>query len=56
MLVQNWPMIQPTTTFLVVRFVEGEAWFWGQYRTQYRAQAVAEDIGGVVIDLAEEEV
>ena len=56
MLVHNLPMIQPTTNFLVVRFVEGEAWFWGQYRTQYRAQAVAEDIGGVVIDLAEDEV
>lgn len=55
MTIHNLPIIAESTAFLVVRFVEGEAWFWGQYRTKDRAQAVAEDVNGIVIDLENEE-
>ena len=54
MFIHNEPDYAQQYRFLVVRFVEGEAWFYGAYAAKDRAAAVAADVGGCIIDREEE--
>ena len=36
--------------FWVVRIYDGEAWFFGSYDNPFKAEQVAHEIGGIVVE------
>ena len=38
--------------YVVARLIDGEFWFWGSYEAEDRANRVAKDIEGVVLENA----
>ncbi len=35
--------------WVVARYIDDELWFWGTYRTEERAQEVADEVGGIAV-------
>ena len=40
-----------TVKWIVARYVDDELWFWGAYRTEERAQEVADEVDGIAISM-----
>lgn len=46
--VNNYPNYATQYKYIVTRLVEGEHWFWGAYNDYFKAEQVADEIGGYV--------
>ncbi len=46
--INNFPIYANEYTYVVTRLVNGEHWFWGAYNDYFKAEAVADEIGGYV--------
>lgn len=47
-MINNLPDYANDYEFIVARFADGEYWFWGAYADGWKAEEVAEKIGGVI--------
>lgn len=45
----NAPEYASHYEFVVAREINGELWFWGAYSNGFKADKVANEIGGIVI-------
>lgn len=52
MTVNNMPTYAKEYNYIVARECDGEYWFYGAYETADRANRVAVEVGGVVVDNA----
>lgn len=48
--INNLPTYATDYRFVVAREVDGDFWFWGAYSTRQKAEQVAEEIGGTVVE------
>lgn len=49
--INNLPDYYSDYEYIVARDIEGELWYWGAYHDQDRANNIAEDINGVVVEV-----
>lgn len=49
--IKNMPDYASEFPYIVAREVEGELWFWGVYEDGERADEVAEQINGIVLEV-----
>ena len=45
----NMPEYANDYEFVIAREVDGDYWFWGAYEDGFKADRIANEIGGVVI-------
>lgn len=45
----NKNSLNENSGWVVARYIDDELWFWGAYRTEERAQEVADEIGGITV-------
>ena len=48
--VNNLPKPELIKKYVVARWADGELWFWGTWDDNKRANEVAEEIGGIVVE------
>ena len=45
----NAPEYADHYEFVVARKIDGDLWFWGAYSNGFKADAVAREVGGIII-------
>ena len=49
----NKDTLYENTGWIVARYVDDELWFWGTYLREERAQEVADEVGGIAVNVEE---
>lgn len=48
--VQNVPRYAAEHRYWVAKFGDGKLWFWGAWDDKLRADSIAKDVGGIVVE------